>query len=31
LRKDAILGGEECDAILFGLLEEEWQKTKISE
>jgi len=28
LRQDAVLGGEECDAFLFGLLEEEWQKTK---
>jgi RimJ/RimL family protein N-acetyltransferase len=30
LRKDAILGGEECDALLFGLLEEEWQKARSS-
>jgi RimJ/RimL family protein N-acetyltransferase len=30
LRRDAILGGEECDAVLFGLLEEEWRKMGVT-
>lgn len=29
LRKDAILAGEECDALVFGLLAEEWRKMEL--